>query len=139
MAEERRAVHGGGSFVESYVVAGGAPIPITDWTHLGGPSASTPPSGINPVTVDETALGNAGSGGPYNHLQQMPADGTIVAGNADKTNGIFVIAGGAPIYVSNWEDIGGAVGRSRWTRPLSMTSAPEEFSTTCEPSQRTTR
>ncbi len=100
----------GNAFVQSYSFAGGAPIPITDWTHLGGPAPSTPPAGVNPVTVDETALDNAGSGGPFNHVRQAPADGTIMAGNADKINGIFVVAGGAPIYVSNFEDIGGARG-----------------------------
>jgi len=100
----------GGALVESYVFAGGAPIPITDWTHLGGPAAGTPPSNVNPVSVDENALDNAGSGGPYNHVRQTPADGTFLAGNADKINGIFVTAGGAPIYVSNFEDVGGARG-----------------------------
>jgi hypothetical protein len=103
--------HGTGDApVSSYVIAGGAPLPITDWTHLGGPDASDPPAGINPVAVDESALDNAGTGGVYNHLRAKPADGTILAGNADKTSGIFVMAGGAPIYVSNWEDIGGARG-----------------------------
>lgn len=100
----------GGAVVSSYSVAGGAPIPITNWTHLGGPNPTTPPAGINPVTVDENAMDNAGTGGIYSHLRAMPPDGTILAGNADKTNGIFVMAGGAPIYVSNWEDIGGARG-----------------------------
>jgi len=81
---------------------------VTYETHLGGPSAGTPPASVIPVSVDENALDNAGTGGPYNHVRQAPADGTILAGNADKTNGIFITAGGAPIYVSNWENIGGA-------------------------------
>jgi hypothetical protein len=98
----------GGGLVEAYVFAGGAPIPITDWTHLGGPAAGTPPAGVNPIGVDENALDNAGTGGPYNHVRQTPADNTILAGNGDKINNIFVMAGGAPIYVTNFEDIGGA-------------------------------
>jgi hypothetical protein len=98
----------GGTPVSDYVFAGGAPIAITNWTHLGGPAADTPPDGASPVTVDENALENAGTGGPYNHVRAVPADGTILAGNADKINGIFVVAGGAPLYVPDFEDIGGA-------------------------------
>jgi hypothetical protein len=95
----------GGVAVSSYVFAGGAPIPITDWTHLGGPAPGTPPPGTSIVNVDETALDNAGSGGIFSHVSQYPANGTLMLGNG--TN-VFVVAGGAPTFVDNFEDIGGA-------------------------------
>ncbi len=70
---------------------------------LGG---SPPPA----VFVDEDALEKAGSGGFFNHLSFHPDDNTLLsllAGNSTNLT-YFVMAGGAPIYVPDIEDIGGA-------------------------------
>jgi hypothetical protein len=65
-----------------------------DWTHLGGSDASTPPAGVSPVTVDETALDNAGSGGDWNHMSFRPADGTIF--ESFNTGSVYQVIGGVP-------------------------------------------
>jgi len=59
-----------------YRVVGGAPIYISTWTALN-PNGSPSPS----VDVDRAAVDHAASGGPYNHLNYYPADGTRIAGS----------------------------------------------------------
>ncbi|MTD13486.1 hypothetical protein GIS00_05955 [Nakamurella sp. YIM 132087] len=76
-------------------VAGGAPIVVSSWTTFGGVRAAT--------QIDPAAVRNAGRGGDWNHLQQLPADGTFL--NAAGT--VFRVAGGAPLYVSSWAELGG--------------------------------
>jgi len=79
--------------VETYVVAGGAPV-IIPRQSLKSPDA---------VTVDPAALDEAGGDGPLAHLLRQPADGTVVRtppsplGRAQR----YVFAGGAPIHMSD--------------------------------------
>ncbi len=52
----------------AYRVAGGAPLPVTNWALFGG---------VQPyVTVDEWDIENAGN--PLAHLNAVPANGTVV-------------------------------------------------------------
>jgi hypothetical protein len=49
------------------------------------------------------------------HLNPIPADGTLINDNA--TGMVYEIAGGAPLYVSDWNAIGGLrawVGVDHW-------------------------
>jgi hypothetical protein len=88
---------------ERYIVAGGAPTYVTDFAMIGptGPA----------VTVDPGAVMNAGDG-RWGNLNAYPADGTrIIAGAANAH--IYVVAGGAPIYVSDVGTVGGV-------RPVAM-------------------
>jgi hypothetical protein len=84
-----------------YVFAGGAPLYVSDWNHLGGPKPYT--------TIDSAAIDNAGSGGSWSHVRVTPADGTIVRASGTPTAGaVYVFAGGAPIYVVDWAHVGGS-------------------------------
>ena len=82
---------------EVYRIAGGAPVIVTTWTPFGGPRAT--------VVVDQTAIDRAGSGGVWNHLRAVPADGTIIK-TAQRMEP-YSITGGAPVAVSSWANIGG--------------------------------
>ncbi|PAY23450.1 hypothetical protein CEY15_07635 [Dietzia natronolimnaea] len=86
-----------------YVIAGGAPIYVTSFDHVGK---------NQPVTnVSLAAIHNSGGTGVWNRLRRRPADGTVVSGQAPGKAGhgtVFVIAGGAPICVYNWANIGGS-------------------------------
>ncbi|WP_236082472.1 hypothetical protein [Acidipropionibacterium jensenii] len=76
-----------------YVIAGGAPLYVSNWNNVPAPHTA--------VQVDHWALTNTGN--PYAHLRTYPADGTKIA---DSGNGrVYVIAGGAPLYVSNWNNV----------------------------------
>ena len=89
-----------------YRVAGGAPIYVSSWSHIGGDPGTT-------VGVDLFAIKHAGGGGVLDHLRQRPVDGTLISGWApgDPDHGsVYRVAGGAPIYVSNWSHIGGDPG-----------------------------
>jgi protein gp37 len=85
-----------------YVVAGGAPIYVSSWEHVGGSA------GKSPIVIDQSAIWHGGEGGAWNHLRQYPADGTYIHANGDTS----VVVGGAPVYVSNWEHVGGSAGKS---------------------------
>lgn len=80
-----------------YTVAGGSALYVSSWSAVGG----THPT----VTVDSRALGNAGSTSAYRHLNAMPADGTYLRGYS--TGDVYRIAGGAPVWVSGWAQVGG--------------------------------
>ena len=54
--------------------------------------------------MDQAALDNH-SASPWNHTLAYPADGTMV--NV-KHGEVYRYAGGAPLYVSSWDSIGGA-------------------------------
>ncbi|RLK60180.1 hypothetical protein [Actinokineospora cianjurensis] len=51
-----------------YTFAGGAPIYVSNWAAVGGERPA--------VNVDQAALDNAGSGGPYDHVRYYPEQGT---------------------------------------------------------------
>ena len=90
-----------GSFISStatgrvYRMAGGAPIYVSAWDAVGGPQPST--------GIDQWALDNTGD--PQAHLLPYPADGTFISSSA--TGRVYRVAGGAPIYVSSWNAVGG--------------------------------
>lgn len=83
---------GGGVFI----VAGGAPLYLSNWAAVGGPKPG--------VAVDEAAIDNAGGGVPWDHLRAYPADGTFLDASG---GGVFIVAGGAPLYLSSWAAVGG--------------------------------
>ena len=90
-----------GTFLNSstgavYRVAGGAPLFVSNWNAVGGPQPY--------VTVDQAAIDNAGGGVPWSHLRPYPADGTFLNSS---TGAVYRVAGGAPLFVSNWNAVGG--------------------------------
>ncbi|MEU1973474.1 peptidoglycan DD-metalloendopeptidase family protein [Microbacterium sp. NPDC019599] len=72
-----------------YRIAGGAPLYVSDWNAVGG------------VQTYRTL-----SDSDWAALRRHPADGTFILGGA--TGHVFRIAGGAPVYVSSWDAVGGA-------------------------------
>ncbi|WP_053720223.1 CHAP domain-containing protein [Saccharothrix sp. NRRL B-16348] len=82
---------------EVYRFAGGAPLYVSAWDRFGGPQPT--------VGVDDAALDNAGAGSVWNHIRSHPADGTLV--NGSPRGEVYRFAGGAPLYISTWDAIGG--------------------------------
>ncbi|MDF2143861.1 CHAP domain-containing protein [Knoellia sp. p5-6-4] len=82
---------------EVYRVAGGAPVFVSTWTAFGGSKPYT--------TVDQVAIDSAGTGGRWNHLRATPAEGTFLKGA--QRGEVYRVAGGAPVFVSAWANIGG--------------------------------
>jgi hypothetical protein len=80
-----------------YRVTGGAPVIVTDWGPFGGVP--------HYVTIDDWDIVHAGACGGYCHLSMTVRDGTIVRGL--ETGQVYVVAGGAPIYLSTWATFGG--------------------------------
>ncbi|MEO6821298.1 MAG: hypothetical protein ABI468_02015 [Candidatus Nanopelagicales bacterium] len=72
-----------------YRIAGGAPIYVSSWLGFGGSRA------VQALTDSQWAT-----------LTSVPADGTLVT--ATGSGQVYRIAGGAPVYVSAWSNIGGA-------------------------------
>ncbi|MFT4294645.1 MAG: CHAP domain-containing protein [Micropruina sp.] len=81
-----------------YRVAGGAPLYVSSWDNVGGSQSVIP--------VDDAAIGNAGGGDVWAHLRRYPADGTFIRGGV--TGRVYRVAGGAPLHVSDWANVGGA-------------------------------
>ncbi|MGN6275546.1 MAG: CHAP domain-containing protein [Solirubrobacterales bacterium] len=79
-----------------YIAAGGAPLYLSNWAAIGGPKPG--------VGIDQAAIDNAGGGVPWDHLRAYPADGTFLNSS---TGAVYRVAGGAPLYVSNWNIYGG--------------------------------
>ncbi len=79
-----------------YEIVGGAPLYVSNWEAIGGSRPA--------VGVDGWDVANAGN--PYSHLRPYPADGTLV--NTTNDGRVYEFAGGAPLYVSSWEAIGGS-------------------------------
>jgi surface antigen/uncharacterized protein YbaR (Trm112 family) len=83
-----------GSFVSDtsdgrvYRIAGGAPIYVSSWATVGGPQPTLPISHSQLLS-----------------LPAYPRDGTLLAASG---GGVFIVAGGAPIYLSSWNVVGGA-------------------------------
>ena len=77
-------------------IAGGAPLYVSNWNDVGGPQK----------TIALTAA-------QFDALPQYPANGTAVAvGNPGTGHGEgYVFAGGAPLAVVNWAN----VGSPKWT------------------------
>ncbi len=84
-----------------YVFAGGAPLYVSNWAAIGGPRPTT--------RVDQFALDQGGNDGfPFGHVRKNPADGTLVSA---AQGAVSVFAGGAPLYVTDFANIGGQNGR----------------------------
>jgi surface antigen len=82
---------------EVYRIAGGAPVLVTSWTVFGGPRPA--------MNVDINAIDRAGTGGRWNHLNAVPANGTII--KTVQRGEPYRISGGAPVAISSWSNIGG--------------------------------
>jgi len=80
-----------------YRMAGGAPLLVTSWAAFGGGKPS--------VRVDDWDIAHAGSCGTLCSLLNKPRDGTVLC--AAETGQVFVVAGGAPVFVSTWAAFGG--------------------------------
>jgi glycoside hydrolase-like protein len=82
-----------GTFVQvagsgvTYRIAGGAPLYVSDWNAVGGPQ---------PVTVISQQQ--------FDSLGPVPRDGTFLE---TSTGALYRVAGGAPLYVSDWSRFGG--------------------------------
>ena len=88
-----------------YRIAGGAPLYVSSFAHIGGDTGT--------IGVDLSAIHNAGGGSPWNHLRYRPAEGTFISGQAPghpEHGSVYTIAGGAPIYVSSFANVGGNPG-----------------------------
>jgi hypothetical protein len=77
-----------------YEIAGGAPLYVSNWAAIGGARSS--------VGIDQWDLDNISN--PAAHLNSVPTNGTVLGSSG---GGVFVVAGGAPLFVSNWDAIGG--------------------------------
>jgi hypothetical protein len=102
-----------------FVIAGGAPLYVSTWADIPG---SYP--GYT-LWVDGWNLSNLGNA--QDHLNTVPANGTYItegsAGNPSVNGSVFVIAGGAPLYVSSWSDIpGGYPGSTLWVDSWDLTN-----------------
>ena len=64
-----------------YVVAGGAPLYVSNWGAIGGPRGVT--------TVDKWAIDNPEN--PLAHLRRHPVDGTLISNSTDGR--VYVVAG----------------------------------------------
>lgn len=80
--------------------AGGAPQYVGSWNSFGGPQPT--------VGVDDYVLDHPDGPSPVNHVRQYPADGVFINNVADGR--VYRVAGGAPLYVASWDNIGGAQG-----------------------------
>jgi hypothetical protein len=81
---------GGGVFI----VAGGAPIFLSDWAAVGGSQPG--------LAMDEWAINNTDN--PAAHLRRYPANGTFLRTIAGR---VYRVAGGATFPVANWASFGG--------------------------------
>jgi cell wall-associated NlpC family hydrolase len=77
-----------------YILAGGAPLYVSSCAAIDGCDGA--------VDIDPSAVSN------LNHLNAVPADGTLLR---DKVSGaVYIVAGGAPLYVSSCAAIDGCSG-----------------------------
>jgi hypothetical protein len=89
-----------GATSEAFKFAGGAPLYISSWANIGGQG--------NYTIVDKVAITNTTGTYPYNHVRAYPADGAVVVTMANgATYEAFKFAGGAPLYISDWANVGG--------------------------------
>jgi hypothetical protein len=81
-----------------YVFVGGAPLVVTNWANVGKPQITG---------VDPAALNTFAASGPYSHVRQYPLNGTAIYEESGPSKGTgFVFAGGAPLVVTNWKNVG---------------------------------
>lgn len=80
-----------------YKTAGGAPVYVSDWRAVGGARPF--------LDVDPAVFANAGGLGAWGRLRLRPVDGTFL--RAPDSGAVFVVAGGSPLYVSDWGAVGG--------------------------------
>ena len=118
-----RSVPADGTFIAAaghvYRIAGGAPLYVSTWNAFGGAKPC--------VTVDGWVIDNITN--PAAHLNARPSNGTLISSTA--TGRVYIMAGGAPLYVSNWAAIGGSrpsVGIDQWdldniTNPMAHLNA----------------
>ena len=90
-----------GTFVQTksgqiFRFAGGAPIFVSSWESVNS-------SALTPTVVDKNTI-NSPAACAFGHILQYPKDGTFVK---TKDNHIFRFAGGAPIFVDSWDNVGG--------------------------------
>ncbi|MEP9384613.1 CHAP domain-containing protein [Nocardioides sp. KR10-350] len=78
-----------------YVMAGGAPEYVSNWKNVGGQKPT--------IAVDDSAISHASGSGKYSHLRTTPTNGTYITAGGRS----YVIAGGAPLYIWNWANVGG--------------------------------
>lgn len=72
-----------------YRVVGGAPLKVYSWSGVGGPK---------PFKVVSQSQ--------FNTLAKYPRDGTLLRGAT--TGRVYIVAGGAPMYVHSWSGVGGS-------------------------------
>jgi surface antigen len=80
-----------------YVIAGGAPLYVSNWSAVGGAQPTT--------LIDQADIANAGQGSPWNHLNVYPANGTFVRNPT--TEAIYEVAGGFALYVDSCQLLDG--------------------------------
>jgi outer membrane protein OmpA-like peptidoglycan-associated protein len=89
-----------GSFVSAsgfvFEIVGGAPLYVSNWAAVGGAQPT--------YQIDPADITNADQSMPWNHLHAYPSNGSFVSTSGN----VYEIAGGAPLYVSNWAAVGGA-------------------------------
>ena len=95
-----------------FKIAGGAPLYVSTWDHVGGPQPTTP---ISMAQLDA--------------LPTVPRDGTLIS--AQPSGRVFIVAGGAPLYVSNWDNSAAPDLPSLLTTPPSTMPAVEHHGTIC--------
>lgn len=82
-----------GSFItyagNTYRMAGGAPVFVSSWSAFGGVQPSTA------VTASQ-----------FSAMRSVPVNGTYIVGK--QTGSTYVIAGGAPLFVTSWSAVGGS-------------------------------
>lgn len=79
-----------------YRIAGGAPLAVSSWPHMGGGQLTIP--------VDQVSIDQAGGAGKLSHLNFYPSDTFL---HALPSQRVFrVVNGGHPYYVSSWAPYG---------------------------------
>jgi len=76
-----------------YVIAGGAPLYVSNWAAVGGPQSVT--------TISQAQ---------FDALPSVPANGTVLdtAAGVDGGGGVYIVAGGAPLYLSTFNAVPGS-------------------------------
>ena len=107
----------GSSFGQIYEIVGEAPLLVDNWSDI-------PEVAPYYLGVDGWDIANAGNAG--DGLSSVPSNGTYIteaSGNPAVNGSVYVIAGGAPLYVSSWSDIpGGYPGYSVWVDSWDLTN-----------------